>query len=296
MLCLSGEGFLVWEPFNYLVPIPRLMPKNPLQRHYQRLLPEEEQAMRRFIRWKIPLDFVLMTEGGGDLRGRLSRLRTITRNTGAILEGRIAPIFKDPIALMSAEWFAREYQARVIISVRHPAAYVNSVLRLDWRTPVEDILHQDHLMAALPEKLADEVRARGAGRPMPEHYDIEDAALCWKVFHSMIDRYRKDHPDWLIVRHEDLSTNYTEGFRLLYAALGLRWDNEVENMLSTYCSSSNTVTQGRVIHEFRQNSAALAGIWHGSFTQDELETIRRITSPVWELFYEADSWTSSGSH
>lgn len=294
MLCLSGEAFLVWEPFNHLIPLPGIFPENPLKRHYQRILPEQIPAMRRFIRNRCIMDLIYGAEGSRSPVGRLRKVGNVLRRTAIAAAGRMIPLLKDPIALMSAEWIAEEYDAAVILMVRHPAAYVNSVRRLNWRTPVEDFLQQEHLMADLPPDLQSEIRSRAASRSVPDHYLLEDAALCWKVFHTVVDRYRKDHPEWIVVNHENLSRDYLNGFREIYSSLGLRWSNTVAEKIEFHCGSCNPVTQGSSIHEFRQDSALLTKSWKGSLTDEEIEIIRGITSPVWELFYGKESWLNSG--
>ena len=294
MLCLSGEAFQVWEPFNHLIPLPRIFPENPLKRHYQRILPEQMPAMRRFIRNRCIMDIIYGAEGSRSPVGRLRKIGNVLRRTALVANGRMIPLLKDPIALMSAEWVADEYDAAVILMVRHPGAYVNSVRRLNWRTPVEDFLQQEHLMADLPSDLQSEIRSRAASRPMPDHYLLEDASLCWKVFHTVVDRYRKDHPEWTVVNHENLSRDYLNGFREIYESLGLSWSRGVAEKIDSLCCNRNPVTQGSSIHEFRQDSASLADAWKKSFSDEEIEKIRSITSPVWELFYEEESWPDSG--
>ncbi len=294
MLCLSGEAFLVWEPFNHLIPLPGIFPENPLKRHYQRILPEQKPTMRRFIRNRCIMDIIYGAEGSRSLAGRFRKIRNVLRRAILAATGRMIPLLKDPIALMSTEWVAEEYNAAVVLMVRHPAAYVNSVRRLNWRTPVEDFLHQEHLMVDLPSDLQYEIRSRAASRPIPDHYLLEDAALCWKIFHTVVHRYRRDHPEWIVINHENLSRNYLNGFREIYRSLGLSWSNAVAEKIESHCGSCNPVTQGSSIHEFRQDSASLTDAWKNSFSDEEIEKIRDITSPVWELFYEEESWAGSG--
>ncbi len=293
MLCLSGEVFQVWEPFNHLIPLPSVFPAHPLERHYQRLLPEQKRPMRTHIRNRSIMDIIHGAKGDASLAGRIRKVGNVLRRASLAAAGKMKPLLKDPIALMSAEWIAEEYNAAVIVMVRHPGAYINSVRRLNWRTPVEDFLHQEHLMADLPSDLQSQIRERAASRPEPDHYLLEDAALCWRVFHTVVDRYRRDHPEWKTVRHEYLCQNYLSGFRDIYRFADLTWSAEVESEINSLCCSLNPVTQGTSIHEFRQDSASLAHAWKNSFSDDEIKTIKRITSPVWELFYEEDSWPGS---
>lgn len=292
MLVLSGQLFTVWEPFNHLIPVPFFMPAHPLSRHYHRLRPEERQRMRRFIRGKTLLDIKRKQPRPPGILGGARKAWGAAWTALGFLAGLKQPLFKDPIALMSAGWMAREFDARVVMLVRHPAAYVASVRRIGWRTPVEDFTTQRELMDWLPPYLAEELLARQSERPKPPegYFDLTDAALCWKVFHETVHTYRRQHPEWITQRHEDLSIQYMEGFRRLYEKLGLHWGNAQKRAVETHCSPRNRLVRGKVVHELRQNSRALTTAWMGSLQAGEIDRIRRITSPVWERFYSPGSW------
>ncbi len=292
MLGLSGETFLVWEPFNHQNPIPRMFPSNPLERHFHRLLPGQKKPMGRFMRSMVILGLVRSCRRDGRLGGVWLDPFRITAALWRYMTGRIIPLFKDPIALMSAEWVQREFDSAVVVMIRHPAAYVNSIRRLGWRTPLEDFLLQDSLMSDLPEDLQRQIRIRAGERPEPMEgeFDLQDAALCWKVFHTVIADYREHHPDWIFVRHEDLCSDYMNSFRNLYGRVGLSWNDGVAEMIEAHCGSSNPVIQGESIHVFRQDSESLAGAWKNSMSPNDIQRIKDITSPVWEYFYDDDSW------
>jgi hypothetical protein len=292
MLGLSGETFLVWEPFNNQNPIPGIFPSNPLDRHYHKLLPGEEEVMGRFMKSMVILGLVRSCRPEGRFGGPLLDPFRITAAFWRYMTGSVIPLFKDPIALMSAEWVQRKFDSSVVVMIRHPAAYVNSIRRLGWRTPLEDFLVQDSLMNDLPEDLRHRIMERAGERPEPGEgeFDLQDAALCWKVFHTVIARYSQDHPDWIFVRHEDLCGDYMNSFRDLYERVGLSWSERVADRIEAHCGSSNPVTQGDSIHVFRQDSESLAGAWKNSMTRDDIQRIREFSSPVWEYFYDADSW------
>ena len=293
MLTLSEELFMVWEPFNHLVPVPSFMPQNPLQRHFHRILPKEEDAMKRFIKGKVLLDIKRRQPRPSGAAGAAVKFMGILSTGTRYLAGGCRPLFKDPIALMSAEWMAREYDAHVVMMVRHPAAYVASVKRLGWRAPVEDFTCQPDLLDWLPGYLAEELLAREAQRPEPAEgvFDLEDAVLCWKVFHETIFRYSRENSGWIVVRHEDLSTNYLHGFRRLYRSLDLDWGEHQAEMVDRHCSSSNELVRGRVNHEFRQDSRKVVRAWMEDLDSEELNTIRKLASPVWEKYYTPASWS-----
>jgi len=290
MLCLSRELVYIWEPFNFEHERPDILPSHPLKRHYQRVLPEQQGPMGRFMLWCVLHDVIRFNGRGPGPAELVRKDLKVARIFAELALGRKAPLFKDPIALMSAEWVAERFDARVLMAVRHPAAYVNSVRRLDWRTPVEDFTEQPRLLESLPADLSEALLKRASERPLPEHFDLVDAALCWRVFYTVVNQYRSRHPDWIVVRHEDMCRDYMEGFRRLYDILGLTWSEEVAAGVEGSSGRDNRVVQGDVAHPKTQDSRTLAEIWKGRFTPGELSTIRELSSPAWEAFYPAQTW------
>jgi hypothetical protein len=283
---------MVWEPFNHLAPVPSCIPKNPLKRHFHRIQPKDDAAMKWFIQAKILADIKRRQPGPPGFAGSLIKSWGSLSTGIKYLAGSCLPLFKDPIALMSADWIAREYDANVVMLVRHPAAHVASVKRLKWRAPVEDFTSQPDLLSWLPSDLSAELLARAARRPEPDAgvFDLEDTVLCWKVFHETIFRYSREHPDWLVVRHEDLATNYLDGFRTLYGNLGLNWGQQQAQMVETHCARTNQLVRGTVKHELRQDSKKVVRAWMQELDRFELEAIRSLSSPVWHKYYAPASW------
>ena len=81
----------------------------------------------------------------------------------------------------------------------------------------------------------------GDVRRMAEHNDdlIEQAALQWRCFHHAIREYRRTHPHWQFVRHEDLSLDPAGGFRRLYAAPGLAFTPACERAVRASSDAGN---------------------------------------------------------
>lgn len=292
MLALSGDLFTVWEPFNHLIPVPPILPRHPLSRHFHRIRPGEEAVMRGFIRGKILLDIKRKQPRPDGIVGPAGKMWNILSTGMQYLAGTKKPLFKDPIALMSADWMAEEFEARVVLMARHPAAYVASVKRLGWRTPVEDFTRQRSLLDSLPGFLAEELLGRERQRPEPSEgvFDLVDAALCWKVFHHRVLGYKAENPQWILVRHEDLAASYLDGFEELYRRLGLDWGRSQSRAVEEHCSAANRVTRGSAVHDFRQDSRALIRAWMRDLEPEEVERIRSLTSPVWERIYSPSSW------
>ena len=200
------------------------------------------------------------------------------------------PLIKDPIAVLAAPWLAREFDMRVVVTIRHPAAYAASMRRLGWTHDFSGFLAQPGLVDDLVPELGDDIAAM-ARRPG----DILDqAALLWTVIHTVIAGYRRDHPDWIFVRHEDLSAAPVAGFHDLAERLGLELTADVEAYVADMTRAGNPAEapQG-VIHELRRDSAASARAWHTRLTPAEIARVRAATEAVAPVFYGDDEWPAA---
>src|SRR5699024_11082686 len=55
-------------------------------------------------------------------------------------------LIKDPIACMSSEWLHNRFDMEVVIVIRHPAAFVASLKRLNWDFDLNELICQEELM------------------------------------------------------------------------------------------------------------------------------------------------------
>jgi hypothetical protein len=197
------------------------------------------------------------------------------------------PVVKDPIAVLAAPWLARELDMQVVVTIRHPAAYASSMRRLGWTHDFSGFLRQPGLVNDLVPSLRDDIEEM-ARRPG----DILDqAALLWNVIHTVVAAYRRDHPDWVFLRHEDLSAAPAAGFRDLCDRLGVEFTAAVERYVAETTGSGNPAEAGAgVIHELRRDSNAAARTWHDRLTPEEVDRVRWRTEAVASAFYGDEDW------
>jgi Sulfotransferase family len=200
------------------------------------------------------------------------------------------PLVKDPIAVLSAPWLAREFGMRVVVMIRHPAAYVVSMRRLQWTHDFAHFRDQPGLVDDLVPELRTEID-EFARRPADV---IDQAALLWKVIHTVIDEYRRSHPEWLFVRHEDISADPETGFRILFQQLGLSWTTGVSRFVAETTAAHNPAEarQGTV-HQLHRDSAASVRMWHRRLEAREIARIRARTEPIASAFYSESDWAVS---
>ena len=170
----------------------------------------------------------------------LSTLKRSLRGAQALLVGRTrgsVPLLKDPLALFSAEWLAERFGTRVLVLIRHPAAFAASLLRLNWRFNFVHFTDQKALLEGDLAPLASDLRAAEQTALPP----IREAALLWKCLHVVIRRYMVDHADWTFLRLEDIASDPVLCFRNLAEVFALsRPDLVIERALLTSNASNPT--------------------------------------------------------
>ncbi len=274
----------VHEPFNHqhLDPEYRLIPP-PFRHHYHHVSPDEAHRVKRYLMYRMGWTYPWLA----DVRDQpgLRRLVGATRRW-LRTPGRGRPLVKDPIALMSAEWLERSLGMLVVVTIRHPAAYVSSILRLNWPMRPHVFLRQPVLMEGLLAPLAGRIQAQHRRQNDP----LGDAILAWNVFHHVIADYRRRHPHWLYFRHEDLSLDYVRLFREMFAKLGLSFGHRQEMLLETLCGPANPAEAGEEIHQLKRDSRANIWNWKKRLGRDQIRRIREETADIAALFYSEEDW------
>jgi hypothetical protein len=202
------------------------------------------------------------------------------------------PLLKDPIALFSAEWLAETFGMDVVVLIRHPAAFASSLKRLGWTFPFPDLLAQSRLLKGPLAPFEDDIRRVYAA---PEDV-IDHAVLIWRILHYTILKYRLRHPEWVFVRHEDLSLRPAEEFRALFDRLGLDFREDVRRTVEAFTSRGNAseAPEGAV-HELRRDSRANVWNWAHRLSPAEVARVRAGTEDLARHFYpEPGWWTTQG--
>ena len=195
-------------------------------------------------------------------------------------------LFKDPLALLSAEWLAERFDMATIVVIRHPAAFVSSIKRFNWRSPLAELLAQPLLMRDYLAPFAAEM-AEYAGDRYPV---VEQAAVFWKLLYFMVAAYRDRHPDWCFVRHEDLSREPLTGFEALYAFCDLPFTAEIAAQILAFTSPDNPDDIGSQTGVARVNSRANIWSWKQRLLPEEIAAVRDLTRPVADQFYAPEDW------
>ncbi len=284
MLSASGEAAYISEPLN-VWHRPGVM-STPISRWYTYICPENEAEYLPGLRQTLAFRYHLWDEIQS-LRSRKDTLRMF-RDYSTFLKGRLGnlrPLLKDPFAVFSAPWFAQRLGCRVVITVRHPAAFASSLKRLHWHFQFEDLLAQPLLMRDLLNPYRAEIEAA------LDDEIIVQASLLWKMIYQIAAKFRQEHPEFISVRHEDLSLEPVAGFSQLYSALGMTFNNRAQKAVLDSSNPENPAELTKQsIHAYKLDSRANLQRWKSRLTPDEIERIHQITAETAALYYPAESW------
>jgi hypothetical protein len=209
------------------------------------------------------------------------------RDIGRTLKGRIfrtRPLLKDPFAVFSAPWFAHRLGCQVVIVVRHPLAFVSSLKRLNWEFDFQDLLDQPLLMQDHLEPFRDEMQA------FPKD-TIAQGSVLWRMVYTVVNRFRYTYPEFILVRHEDLSRRPEETFQKLYESVGLEYTNRVRKVVvnSSHLGNPDELSSQR-IHAVKLDSQANLSNWKNRLSKQDVIQIRRLTFDMASEFYPEDTW------
>ena len=286
MLALDPSTSYISEPLN-VWHRPGVF-RTPVHHWYQYICEDNEGEYLSAFNELLEFEYHLWNEVRSirSLKDFLRMGRDFRIFCSGLVEGRRA-LVKDPFAAFSTEWFARKLNFKIVISVRHPLAFVSSLKHLNWSFDFQNLLDQPLLMRDHLEPY----RSQMESAQLKEV--IEQGALLWKMIYKTVHAKRTLSPntDFILIRHEDLSRDPITGFRNLYQALGLDYTHPIEKSILDYSSSENPMELSRKkVHDVRLDSRANMSNWKKRLTKAEINRVREMTEDVAQLFYADAEW------
>jgi hypothetical protein len=185
-------------------------------------------------------------------------------------------VIKDPIASLSSAWLAERFDMDVVVIFRHPAAFYASLKRMNWRFDFDNFTKQPGLMEDHLSIYKDLILKENKSF-------VEEASIAWLCIHHVLHKYIQGHSNWIVKRHEDLSLNPVDEFRDIYNKLGLDFSKSVETEIKKSTTGSNESLQKAL--ELKRDSAGIVNQWQSQVTDEELKIIKKITSPIADIYY-----------
>ncbi len=189
-------------------------------------------------------------------------------------------LFKDPLALLAAEWIYKEFDWKILVLIRHPAAFIASIKEKNWTFDFNHFLNQDVLMETLLHPFKKDIIEYSSN----EKDIISQGILLWNCLHYIISLYHKDYRDeWLFIKHEDLSLAPEKEFKYIFETFHLPYTPHVkEYIVQTTTAKTNT--------NLERNSRNNIKAWKNKLSENDIEKIKKETKSVWVKFYNEDDW------
>jgi len=193
------------------------------------------------------------------------------------------PLIKDPIAFFSAEWLADQFDMDIIVLIRHPLSFIGSLKKLRWYFPFEDIANQPLLINHNLYKFKDKIYDYSKN----DKNIIDQGILLWNLIHHVILEYQNKHPNWIFIKHEDLSKNPSVEFKKIFNYLGIETSPKIFKKIIKYSSSSKNSYK---IHQVKRNSVQNLNSWKSRLSSEEIIKIKNGTNDIAKYFYSNNEW------
>lgn len=197
------------------------------------------------------------------------------------------PLYKDPIAVFSAEWFYKKMNANIIICIRHPAAFVSSLKNLEWTFNFDELLRQEAVLMEYINPFRAEISQLQKQELTKKKPDIVgQGIILWNIIYLYTYRLQLkygDNPNWTFLKHEDLSKEPLQEFEKLFRRLNVPFNQKIKTAILETTQLNET--------NFRAKDAVNnILIWKERLTDAEIERIKHETGDVWKFYYKEKDW------
>lgn len=274
MIALNKHVRYIHEPFN--IDEPRI---HPLKYWFEYVTMqdklEKQNDIYKYIDELLNFNLHGVIKEFRSITGQRDLIRFIKNSYNRINK---RPLIKDPIAIMSIDWLVKQFNASVVILIRHPAAFVASLKVKNWSHTFDHYLEQDNLMTLL-EPFADQIKLYSQVKPNI----IDQGILLWNISYYRVLQYKTQYPEWIYARHEDLSLNPVEEFNKIYNKLDLDFTQKTENKI---IKSTSATKESNLKRDSKKNIHS----WKERLDDDEISRIKRETESIAQYFYDDNDW------
>jgi hypothetical protein len=177
----------------------------------------------------------------------------------------------------AAEWIHTKYNAKVVFILRNPLALVASCKQVDWGVPFDRLAHQDELLNAYVPSYKKQAKEYAKGK----HTKLEETTLLYNMVYEKAYELSQKYPDWIFIKHEDISTNPQEEFRTLFDKLGLDYSQKVEAKVNELTNAKNKAESGKErIHSLHRKSKDVTELWKKRLTKEEIAYVTKSCKKV----------------
>lgn len=287
MIAASGKIGYLQEPFNPNIKMGVSKYKYPYPFYYTvcttgNEFQAQKKSFENILKYKFPCTSHL--RNASNMR-EIAQVFKGQANTWLYKVKRVRPLVKDPIALFSAEWLHSTFGMKVIILIRHPAAFCSSLKIKNWQFDFNNFLAQKELMKVFLSSYETRIQELADSK----HDIIDQGILLWLCIHEVIRQYQEKWKDWKFLRHEDLSINPLDSFKEIYYWLDLEFKKQVEEKILQSTGTHNPVEQNQN-NQFIRDSKKNITNWKTRLTEEEISRIYSATKKLSSLFYSESEW------
>jgi hypothetical protein len=174
-----------------------------------------------------------------------------------------ATVVKSVYAPLATEWIASRLDVQVVVVERDLRNLLSSWVALGW-------VEADEPAAADPG-LQETLRVRHQLPPRPEGGALARLAWFLGLLELALEDAVRAHPQWHVVRHEDVAAHPAERFPELAGGLGLRWGEAAGAALA----ASDRPGSGYAIE---REAASLPDVWRSRLTAGQAAEIAAVLS------------------
>jgi Sulfotransferase domain len=289
MIELAKEMFMVVEPFNLQREVLHLLKLKAMFQWWPEVDEERFWKLRngfglKFTKGELKLFYKENTQFKYHFY-HFQRYIFLNRK----LNKNMKPVIQDPFAIFMAPWLNKTFGIQMLLIYRHPAAYINSMKRMQWGFNFDWLASQEELMEQRLSPFRDQILEQATRGFIP--FEIETQCLVWNIFTSTIRDYQKQQPEWLFFRHEDLSFSPVESFKNIYENLELEFNDSIIQKIKKFTGEGNPANAKKdKMHTLKRDSRENIKSWKKHLSEKEIVKIRQLTEDISCTLYSDTDW------
>ena len=214
----------------------------------------------------------------------------LVRDQISFLSNRISnrrTLLKDPFAVLSVPWFLKHLNAKVVVMVRHPLSFISSLQRLGWPFDFDNFLQQSLLMRDYFEPFRQDMLQLN----QKKEDIIGQGILLWRMIYSVVDQFKQQDLNIMIVRHEDISRTPKRIFSEICDYLKIDFSEKIEMAIlrSTHDKNPSEVSDNNE-HAVLLDSLKNLSNWKKRLTDEDVLRIISGSQDIADIYYPREEW------
>lgn len=119
---------------------------------------------------------------------------------------------------------------------------------------------------------------------------IDQLSLLWKLIYSVVAQYQQKHPDWLMLKYEEICRDPLSNFRHIFYQFNLDFTPQVQSFLQESTNHSQPKDIFQDIHSIKRNTQKQLAVWKSRLSQAEIYRIRVQVEEISSIFYTESDW------